>query len=93
MGHAPNQLRAALANSRRTRNVLASSTAGAGGSKRLQCYAIGCAHLKLSVFHPSWQVGFDTTMMEGMVNELSGGWRMKLAIACAMLQVGNLEVS
>eukprot|EP00959_Pyramimonas_sp_CCMP1952_P238761 4989426-Pyramimonas_sp.AAC.1 len=32
-------------------------------------------------------VGFDDAMMNGAVNELSGGWRMKLAIACAMLQV------
>jgi translation initiation factor RLI1 len=32
------------------------------------------------------QVGFEDHAMEGPVNELSGGWRMKLAIACAMLQ-------
>jgi ATPase subunit of ABC transporter with duplicated ATPase domains len=33
------------------------------------------------------EVGFsDEQIGSGMVNELSGGWRMKLAIACAMLQ-------
>jgi len=33
------------------------------------------------------EVGFSADQIaSGMVNELSGGWRMKLAIACAMLQ-------
>jgi elongation factor 3 len=32
-----------------------------------------------------FNVGFDETKMNGSIQSLSGGWRMKLAIARAML--------
>jgi len=36
------------------------------------------------------EVGFDEKMMQKKVNELSGGWRMRLAIASAMTQNADL---
>ena len=36
------------------------------------------------------EVGFDNKMMGKRVNELSGGWRMRLAIAAAMTQQADL---
>eukprot|EP00668_Euglena_longa_P017226 GGOE01021592.1.p1 GENE.GGOE01021592.1~~GGOE01021592.1.p1 ORF type:complete len:1109 (-),score=317.47 GGOE01021592.1:437-3628(-) len=35
-------------------------------------------------------VGFETTMHSSPISSLSGGWRMRLALACAMLQKPDL---
>eukprot|EP00667_Euglena_gracilis_P000910 EG_transcript_910 len=43
-----------------------------------------------NVLHMLDAVGFETAMHSSPISSLSGGWRMRLALACAMLQKPNL---